>query len=149
MSAITASVALTGRGMMDTGLRMQVRLLFVDDEPAIRSAIAAFLSTRQYEVDLAEDLAGAASLLETRRYDGVITDLRLSGRNKTEGLEVISLARERLPQAKVILLTGYGSAPVEKEALARGADRCIQKPIPLGELDMLLRTLLLLPNASD
>lgn len=128
---------------------MQVRLLFVDDEPAIRSALEAFLSAREYEVDLAEDFEGAVSLLMTRQYDAVITDLRLSARNRTEGLEIIGLARERLPDAKVMLLTGYGSASVEKEARARGADRCVQKPIPLVELEQLLRTLLMLPVASD
>ena len=128
---------------------MQVRLLFVDDEPAIRSAIEMYLGAREYEIDLAEDLEGAVSLLMTRQYDAVITDLRLSARNRTEGLEIIRLARERLPDAKVMLLTGYGSASVEKEALARGADCCVQKPIPLGELEQMLRTLLMLPKASN
>ncbi len=103
------------------------------------------MSSREYQVDLAEDLEGAVALLMTRQYDAVITDLRLSARDRTEGLEIIRVARERFPDAKVMLLTGYGSAAVEMEAQARGADRCVQKPIPLGELEQILRGLLMLP----
>jgi len=125
---------------------MKARVLFVDDEPAIRSAIEVYLDIRGYEVDLAGDLEGAVSLLMTRHYDAVITDLRLSG-SGTEGLQIIRLARERLPNVKSILLTGR--SPAEHEALTHGADRCVQKPIPLGELDRMLRTLLTPAVASD
>lgn len=118
------------------------RILFVDDEPTIRLAISAYLAPPDYEVDVAGDLASATELLRTREYAAVITDLRLSGGGPTEGLEVIRVARQRFPDAKAVLLTGYGSPAVEEEARTLGIDRYLEKPVPLPELERVLRELL-------
>ncbi len=125
------------------------RILCVDDEQAILVAFDSYLDSSDYELDLAGDLETATSLLQERHYDAIITDLRLSSGNKTEGLEVIRLARERLPNAKVMLLTGYGSPQVEAQAVALGVDCYMQKPISLAELEKVLRSLLMLPPSDS
>jgi DNA-binding response OmpR family regulator len=129
---------------------MSVRILFVDDEPAILLAFEAFLMINPgYEIDLAEDLDSAVSMLTTRHYDAVVTDLRLSSHDRSAGLKVIELTRRTQPEAKVMLLTGYGSPEVEAQAFALGADRCVQKPIPLFELEAMLRSLLMLSPLDE
>jgi DNA-binding response OmpR family regulator len=121
---------------------MQRRILIVDDEPAILMAIRTYLASRMYEADVAEDLETAESLLVANDYHAVLTDLRLSRREGSEGLEIIRFVRENLPSAKTILITAYGSPRVEAEAKALGVDLYVQKPIALAELERLLRTLL-------
>lgn len=128
---------------------MSLRILFVDDEPAIRFALEIYLGNREYDLDLAEDFATAESLLLTRAYDAVLTDLRLSGRDKTEGLDIIRLTRQRMPNAKTVLLTAYGSPAVEAEARALGVDLYLQKPIALAELERRLRVILRLPFSAN
>lgn len=120
------------------------KVLIVDDEPAILFAVRAYLHKRQYEIDTAETLEDAESLLVANVYDVVITDLRLSsrGRNATEGLEILRFVRENMPQARTILLTAYGSPQIEAEATALGVDVYAQKPLALTELDRILNGML-------
>ena len=114
------------------------RILIIDDEQAILIALRTYLSGRGYAVDVAQDLETAESLVVAHEYDAVLTDLRLTGRTGTEGLEIIRFVRENLPQAKTILLTAYGSPAVEAEADALGVDLYVQKPISLSKLEKLI-----------
>ena len=115
------------------------RILIIDDEEAILMALRSYLDVRGYAVDVAQDLETAESLVVANDYHAVLTDLRLTGRAGTEGLEIIRFVRENLPQAKTILLTAYGSPAVEAEANALGVDLYVQKPIALSRLEALLR----------
>lgn len=115
------------------------RILIIDDEQAILMALHTYLAGRGYVVDEAQDLETAESLVVANEYDAVLTDLRLTGRAGTEGLEIIRFVRENLPRARTILLTAYGSPAVEAEATALGVDLYVQKPIALSKLEALIR----------
>jgi DNA-binding response OmpR family regulator len=123
---------------------MRRRLLIVDDEPAILFALSSYLERREYEIDTAETLEEAASLLAANDYDVVMTDLRLSSRDgkAEEGLEVLRVVRKTRPRARTILLTAYGSPQIEAEATALGLDVYLEKPLPLAELDRLVQAML-------
>ena len=110
------------------------RLLVVEDEEFIRMALEDYFAARGYAVDAAGEWEEAEALLSTRRYDVVITDLRLTGFGGTEGLEVVGLVRQRFPGTRLILLTGFGSAEVETEARRRGVDAFLHKPMALSDL---------------
>jgi len=114
------------------------RILIIDDEQAILLALRTYLSGRGYAVDVAQDLETAESLVVANDYHAVLTDLRLTGRAGTEGLEIIRFVRENQPHAKTILLTAYGSPAVEAEANALGVDLYVQKPIALSKLEALI-----------
>lgn len=114
------------------------RILIIDDEQAILLALRTYLGGREYVVDVAQDLETAESLVVAHDYDAVLTDLRLTGRSGTEGLEIIRFVRENLPQAKTILLTAYGSPAVEAQASALGVDLYVQKPITLAQLERMI-----------
>ena len=113
---------------------MKPRLLVVDDEEAILSAIREYFKPLGYDVDCARELEEAEALLAHIRYALVIADVRLTGVHGNEGLELIRFIRERSPWTRIIVLTGYGSTEIEMEAIGRGVDAFLQKPQPLAEL---------------
>ena len=76
----------------------------------------------------------AEALLASRRYQLVISDLRLTGFGGTEGLEIVRSIHQRWPGTRVMLLTGYGSGEVKAEAVRRGVDAFLEKPMALPEI---------------
>jgi DNA-binding response OmpR family regulator len=118
------------------------RMLVVDDELPICFALSHYFGARGYVVDVARRFCEAETLLEGAPYSLVITDLRMSGIMGQEGLQVISLARNRDARLPIVLLTGYGSPQIESEARARGANVLLHKPIPLAELASIAESLL-------
>ena len=121
---------------------MMKRMLIVDDEESILFALSDFFSTQGFEVDCARELEEAEALLSSHSYTVAIADLRLTGINGTEGLELISYVREKSPGTKVLLLTAYGSQEIQAEATRRGVDAFLQKPKPLAEVANVVSSML-------
>lgn len=117
------------------------RLLVVDDEETILFAMREYFSGCGYDVCCAREREEAEALLAHRQFDLVIADLRLSWLDPTAGLELVSFVRRRRPEAHIVVLTAFGSAEVEAEALARGVDAFLQKPLPLPEVARILEEL--------
>lgn len=105
------------------------RVLIVDDEPAIHFAYRRLIERQGITVDGCTGFEEAAALLRTRRYGAIVADLRLSGTDNEDGMEVLRLAREVQPEAGVILVTGYGNQEIGKAALALGAAHYYEKPV--------------------
>ena len=116
------------------------RLLVVDDEEPIRYAVREYFVARGYAVDCAQELEEAEALINTRTYDIVIADLRLTGIHGAEGLELVDFVRER-GNAKVILLTAYGTSEIQRAAYARGAQVFLHKPTPLSTIAEIVASL--------
>src|SRR5688572_32195994 len=110
-------------------------LLFVDDEPALRSLMAERLSERGYEVVEADSGERAVELLDRFAFDVVITDLRLPG---IDGTRVIEAARDRYAGIVAIVITGYGTVKDAVEAIKRGASDFVAKPFQFDELTHVL-----------
>lgn len=121
---------------------MTHRILIVDDQAAIRFAMAEYLAARGYRVDCAPDQETAKQLIVEQEYAVVITDLRLMGSDDTQGMELIEWLSVRSTGTRTILLTAYGAPAVEREASRRGADVCLDKPIPMAELALVVRRLI-------
>jgi DNA-binding NtrC family response regulator len=117
---------------------MSNRILVVDDEDPILFAMKEYFMTQGYGVDCAREFEEAEALLANVCYSVVIADLRLTGINGVEGLELVVSVRQRSPQTRIIILTAYGSPETEKEALRRGVDAFLRKPIPLPQLAQIL-----------
>jgi two-component system response regulator HydG len=120
---------------------MSLKLLIVEDEAAILSALEQFFGSQGYEVDGVGEQAAAEALLASRRYDAVLADLRLGGSDSTEGLDIVSFVRQRCPETKVLVLTAYGSPEIEQEAWRRGVHAFLHKPLPLAVIAAEVRTL--------
>ena len=106
-------------------------LLFVDDEPALRSLMAERLGERGFEVVEAESGEKALELLDQFAFDIVITDLRMPG---IDGGRVIQSALARYPGIVAIVITGYGTLKDAVEVMKRGASDFIAKPFQFDEL---------------
>ncbi len=112
----------------------QPRILIVDDEQAILFALSRYLQKRGYRTWCAREEEEAAALILHEDFDLLIADLRLTGVQGAEGLEVIKLARHKAPTLPVILLTAFGTAPVMAEARNMGVNLLLAKPQPLDFL---------------
>ncbi len=106
-------------------------ILFVDDEPALRTLMAERLRERGYEVVEADSGEKALDLLEQFAFDTIITDLRMPG---IDGGRVIESAVERYPGIIAIVITGYGTIKDAVDAIKRGAADFIAKPFQFDEL---------------
>jgi two-component system, response regulator RegA len=106
-------------------------ILLVDDDEVFRERLARALRDRGWQAATAagHDEALAATL--TQRFDFAIVDLRMPG---LSGLSLIAPLRERMPQARVIVLTGYGSITSAVEALRAGAHDYLSKPVDADEV---------------
>src|SRR5918992_2033260 len=109
----------------------QGHLLFVDDEPALRTLMAERLASRGFGVVQAESGDKALECLEQFAFDVLITDLRMPG---IDGTQVIRSALERYPGIVAIVITGYGTVRDAVEAIKRGAADFVAKPFQFDEL---------------
>jgi DNA-binding NtrC family response regulator len=106
-------------------------LLLVEDEAALRTAVAEHLATRGYAVDQAESGEAAIARLADFAYDAIVTDLRMPGIN---GSAVVDAALERYPDIVAIVVTGFGTVKDAVEAIKRGAADFVSKPFQIDEL---------------
>jgi response regulator RpfG family c-di-GMP phosphodiesterase len=107
------------------------RILVVDDEELIRSALAKFLRSRGYEVATCESGAAALDLLAREKYVLMLADVRMPGMT---GIELVPAALDVDPDLAVMMLTAVNDAPTATEALAQGAMDYLMKPIELADL---------------
>jgi DNA-binding NtrC family response regulator len=124
------------------------RLLVVDDEESICFSMSEYFSLQGYKVDTACEAEEAEKLLDATTYKVVIQDLRLTMTNSHDGLEMIKLIREHNPQARIVVLTAYGSPEIEDEAIRCGADAFLRKPKPLSQVAQVVQGLIESPSRA-
>ena len=117
----------------------QKHLLIVDDEQALREAIAERLADHGFLVEQAASGEQALQRLAEFAFDILITDLRLPG---IDGGKVIDAALERYPEIIAIVITGYGTVKDAVEAIKQGAADFITKPFQFDALLHVLRSAL-------
>src|ERR671915_181423 len=110
-------------------------LLIVDDEPALREAIAERLTDHGFVVEQAGSGEDALQRLSDFAFDVILTDLRLPG---IHGRQVLEAALERYPEMIAIVITGYGTVKDAVEAIKQGASDFVTKPF---QFDALLHVL--------
>jgi PAS domain S-box-containing protein len=102
------------------------RILVIDDEVSICEIIQGFLEVRNHKVVACRIPADAMYRLQQEHFDLVITDL---GMAPISGWDVLRYVKKIRPSTKTILLTGWGDMLSESEAIARGADLILSKPV--------------------
>src|SRR5262249_11779738 len=106
-------------------------LLVVDDEPNVLYSLETGLSSDGLEILTASTGKQAIDLLERRRPDAVLLDVRLGD---LAGLEVYDRIRQAQPRLPVIFMTAYTTTETAIEAMKRGAFEYLLKPVNLHDL---------------
>jgi two-component system response regulator (stage 0 sporulation protein F) len=123
------------------GITRKKRLLVVDDEVAILIAFKKIFEGFHIEIDTADTYDQAISMINNKDYDAIIADLRLSGILGQEGLEILKYSKQKNPDTRLIMITGYGNPDVRKMAYAIGADFYCEKPVSIDSLQKVLRNM--------
>lgn len=110
------------------------RVLLVDDDEETLTIFTALIRRLHTHVDAVTSIEAAEKLLDSDRYDVVVTDLRLTGVLGEEGLEILQYVKEKSPGTEVILVTGFGNPQLMTRAYRLGAACYFEKPVDPGRL---------------
>jgi two-component system OmpR family response regulator len=115
-----------------------MRILVIEDDPALQRTLAATLREENYAVDTASD--GAEGLLKARQspYDAIVLDVMLP---KLDGWGVLAALRPAVA-TPVLMLTALDTVPDRIKGLNHGADDYLGKPFDIDELLARLRALI-------
>ncbi len=115
----------------DTVQRGRGELLLVDDDPAILTGVGMTLERAGYRVDRADSGEAALDRIRRQAFDLVITDLAME---TVTGIDLLRAVKDRHPQTKVMILTGFGNMDSAIEALRLDADDYLLKPCESEEI---------------
>ncbi|MBD0319997.1 MAG: response regulator transcription factor [Gemmatimonadetes bacterium] len=116
-----------------------MRILVVEDEARLASAVERYLRESAFAVDVAHAGKDALFLANVNPYDAIVLDI---GIPEPDGFEVLRRLRERGNAARVLILTARDGVDDRIHGLELGADDYLVKPFALGELRARLRALL-------
>jgi two-component system response regulator HydG len=108
-----------------------LRVLIIDDEPNHAEVVAESLERVGYDCIVATSSAQGARLIEEGAAHVILTDLKMDG---MDGLAILRKAKQELPEAEVVVITGHGDVQTAVEAMRAGASNYLQKPVNLAEL---------------
>lgn len=106
-------------------------LLLVDDDKPFLTRLARAMEGRGYEVRIADTVAEGLAAVEASAPAYAVIDLRLGDGN---GLDVIARLKERRPDARGVVLTGYGNIATAVSAVKLGAFDFLAKPADADEI---------------
>ena len=106
-------------------------LLIVDDDKPFSTRLARAMESRGYHVQVADSVAEGVSAVDARPPAFAVIDMRLGDGN---GLDVIVRLKERRPEARGVILTGYGNIATAVTAVKLGAFDYLAKPADADEI---------------
>jgi YesN/AraC family two-component response regulator len=107
-------------------------ILLVDDDEIIRSALRDLLSHKGFIVTVADSVVGALKLINSHRFDVLLTDLHMPGAG--DGLTVISAMRHVSPTTVTILLSSFPEMEAATHAIRSQTDDILFKPMEISAL---------------
>ncbi|KAF0183171.1 MAG: acetoacetate metabolism regulatory protein AtoC [Nitrospirae bacterium] len=110
---------------------MKIKILLIEDEPSMRLGMQHFLTSQGFAVSPCADGDHGIDAILRERFDLIITDLKLPRRS---GFEILEVAREKAPNAGVIIITAYAEVRDAVKAIKEGAFDYIAKPFSNDEL---------------
>jgi two-component system OmpR family response regulator len=116
-----------------------MRILLVEDDETLGTAMAQSLTNAGYATDLASSVADALHALAMENFDAIVLDLGLPDR---DGYEVVRQLRQQGSSLPVLILTARDAVEDRVQGLDLGADDYVVKPIAMAELQARLRALI-------
>ncbi len=108
-----------------------LEVLVLDDEPIVGKRLKPALEKDGYVVEVFEDGRSALLRLGEKEFDIVVTDVRM---DEVDGIQVLEAVQRMSARTKVIIITGYATVELAREALAKGAFDFIAKPFKPQDL---------------
>jgi len=107
------------------------KILIADDDPTILSLLNKILTSKGYEVRLAEHGGVAEDLMKAESFDLLISDIKME---PGDGMKLLRKTRVMRPNVGIIMLTAYATVSTAVEAMKEGAFDYIPKPFKIDEL---------------
>ena len=108
-----------------------LRIMVIDDENIVGKRLKPALEKQGDLVETFEDGRKALQRFDEQPFDVVVTDIRM---DEIDGIEILEQILARAARTKVIIITGYATVEVAREALSKGAFDFIAKPFKPDEL---------------
>jgi len=115
------------------GAEQAVRVLVIDDDPALREYLEELVARHGYQVETAANGEAALRLVQESPPDLVTLDVVLPD---MDGLEVLRRLKQRFPELPVVMLSGHGQARTIVEAMRLGASDFLRKPFEVEDLEL-------------
>jgi len=115
------------------------RILVVDDEPGVRSALGAILRDEGFDVVTAASGEEGLEAMGRGAFDAVLLDVWLPG---IDGLETLTQLRDRRVDAEIVMISGHGTIETAVRATKLGAFDFVEKPLSLEKTILVLRNAL-------
>ena len=122
------------------------KILVIDDEEMIRDLLDESFHKIGYEVDTEMYGKKALKRIEEKKYDLLITDLRLPD---LSGMEILSRVKKKYPDLGIIMITAYGSIKNAVRSMKQGAFDYITKPFNLDEMELVVKKFFEYKNLVD
>ncbi len=106
-------------------------ILILDDEPIVSKRLKPSLEKKGYEVETFTRSADALKRVKERRFNIVVTDLKMEG---VDGMQFLTEVKENYPETEVIVITGFATMATAKESFTKGVFDFLAKPFKLGEI---------------
>lgn len=120
---------MTDQGLMEIG--DDKSLLIVDDDEPFLRRLAKAMEKRGFVPEMAESVAAGKAIATARPPAFAVVDLRLEDGN---GLDVVEVLREKRPDSRIVVLTGYGAIATAVAAVKIGATDYLSKPADANDI---------------
>jgi putative PEP-CTERM system response regulator len=111
-------------------------ILVIEDKDSMQKMLTATLESEGYEVEAASDGYSGIEKAREKRYDIILTDLKLP---MMDGLGVLSEVKEIDPDTSIIMMTAYGTIETAVEAMRMGAYDFLTKPFDTDHLSVIIK----------
>ena len=110
----------------------EIKLLFVDDDDALRRALGAVLTHHGFLLTAVSSVPEALELISTQKFDVLLSDLNIG--EPGDGFTVVSAMRRVQPDACTFILTGYPDLETAIQAIRGQVDDYFSKPLRIEQL---------------
>jgi DNA-binding NtrC family response regulator len=113
-----------------------LKILILDDEPIVCARLKPALEKEGYSIETFTDSTAARQRIGEESFDIVVTDLKMA---EIDGLALLRFIKERWPETRVIIISGFANVDVTREAFQAGARDVIAKPFKISQLKELIK----------
>ena len=116
-------------------MNTNLKILILDDEEIVVTRLKAALEKEGYVVETFIDSRNAKQRIEENKYDIVVTDLKMAN---IDGMQLFHFVKDKYPETEVILISGFATLKVVKDALQAGVRDVIAKPFKISQIKELI-----------